>query len=231
MQAGDRPHVPGAAAVRGHDRVRERCSWPRSRAAGCAARASYAAAAEALERTGMSGQANVAAERLGLLQRKRLELARPWPRSPRCSCSTRWRAASPTPRSPSWSRSSAGQRRGHRGDLDRARGARAHRRGEPADLPVPAVSSSATATRPRCWPTPAVREVFLGTEVTAALAGGSPGGGSRRQRTGIGRGRGTERAVTVSGKRRAGRTAVRRCWRSAIWWCTTASSGRCPGSR
>jgi len=38
--------------------------------------ASYAAAAEALERTGISGQANVPAERLGLLQRKRLELAR-----------------------------------------------------------------------------------------------------------------------------------------------------------
>src|SRR6202030_2550735 len=39
-------------------------------------RASYAAAVEALDRTGMSGQANVPAERLGLLQRKRLELAR-----------------------------------------------------------------------------------------------------------------------------------------------------------
>ena len=39
-------------------------------------RASYAAAEEALERTGMTAQANVAAERLGLLQRKRLELAR-----------------------------------------------------------------------------------------------------------------------------------------------------------
>ncbi len=39
-------------------------------------RASYAAAVEALERTGLSGQANLPAERLGLLQRKRLELAR-----------------------------------------------------------------------------------------------------------------------------------------------------------
>jgi branched-chain amino acid transport system ATP-binding protein len=39
-------------------------------------RASYAAAVAALERTGMSGQSNVPAERLGLLQRKRLELAR-----------------------------------------------------------------------------------------------------------------------------------------------------------
>ncbi len=39
-------------------------------------RASYAAAVDALDRTGMSGHANVLAERLGLLQRKRLELAR-----------------------------------------------------------------------------------------------------------------------------------------------------------
>ena len=39
-------------------------------------RASYAAAVQALERCGMSGQANLPSERLGLLHRKRLELAR-----------------------------------------------------------------------------------------------------------------------------------------------------------
>ncbi|HEY6787577.1 MAG TPA: ATP-binding cassette domain-containing protein [Trebonia sp.] len=39
-------------------------------------KASYAAAAEALERTGMAGDANLPASRLGLLQRKRLEIAR-----------------------------------------------------------------------------------------------------------------------------------------------------------
>jgi branched-chain amino acid transport system ATP-binding protein len=39
-------------------------------------RASYTAAADALERTEMGGEANVPAARLGLLQRKRLELAR-----------------------------------------------------------------------------------------------------------------------------------------------------------
>jgi branched-chain amino acid transport system ATP-binding protein len=39
-------------------------------------RPSYAAAVEALDRCGMSAQANVPAGRLGLLQRKRLELAR-----------------------------------------------------------------------------------------------------------------------------------------------------------
>jgi branched-chain amino acid transport system ATP-binding protein len=44
--------------------------------AGLRRRASYAAAAEALDRTGMTGEANLPAARLGLLQRKRLELAR-----------------------------------------------------------------------------------------------------------------------------------------------------------
>jgi branched-chain amino acid transport system ATP-binding protein len=44
--------------------------------AGLRRRASYTAAGEALERAGMAGEANLAAGRLGLLQRKRLELAR-----------------------------------------------------------------------------------------------------------------------------------------------------------
>jgi branched-chain amino acid transport system ATP-binding protein len=44
--------------------------------AGLRRRASYAAAVGALERTAMTGQANLLAARLGLLQRKRLELAR-----------------------------------------------------------------------------------------------------------------------------------------------------------
>jgi branched-chain amino acid transport system ATP-binding protein len=39
-------------------------------------KASYAAAAEALDRTGIGGEANLPASRLGLLQRKRLEIAR-----------------------------------------------------------------------------------------------------------------------------------------------------------
>src|SRR5580700_7623504 len=39
-------------------------------------RTSYTAATDALERTGMIGEANLPAARLGLLQRKRLELAR-----------------------------------------------------------------------------------------------------------------------------------------------------------
>ena len=45
-------------------------------------KASYQAAAEVLERTGLTAQANIAAERLGLLQRKRLEVARALASSP-----------------------------------------------------------------------------------------------------------------------------------------------------
>jgi branched-chain amino acid transport system ATP-binding protein len=44
--------------------------------AGLRRRASYVAAGEALERASMTAEANLPAERLGLLQRKRLELAR-----------------------------------------------------------------------------------------------------------------------------------------------------------
>src|SRR5712692_3279095 len=43
---------------------------------GLRSRASYSAAADALDRAGLGAQANIAAERLGLLARKRLELAR-----------------------------------------------------------------------------------------------------------------------------------------------------------
>src|SRR6185437_10032443 len=44
--------------------------------AGLRRQASYAAAAQALERTGIAAEANIPAVRLGLLQRKRLEIAR-----------------------------------------------------------------------------------------------------------------------------------------------------------
>jgi branched-chain amino acid transport system ATP-binding protein len=45
--------------------------------------ASYARAADVLERTGLADQSNIPAERLGLLQRKRLELARAVATGPR----------------------------------------------------------------------------------------------------------------------------------------------------
>src|ERR1700752_475818 len=46
-------------------------------------KASYAAPAESPERTGMAGEANLPASRLGLLQRKRLEIARALSTKPR----------------------------------------------------------------------------------------------------------------------------------------------------
>src|SRR5229473_4570234 len=51
--------------------------------AGLRRRASYASAIGALERAGMTGEANLPAARLGLLQRKRLELARALASQPR----------------------------------------------------------------------------------------------------------------------------------------------------
>jgi branched-chain amino acid transport system ATP-binding protein len=51
--------------------------------AGLRRRASYGAAAGVLDRTGLSAEANSQAERLGLLQRKRLELARALASGPR----------------------------------------------------------------------------------------------------------------------------------------------------
>ena len=51
--------------------------------AGLRRRASYAAASDVLDRTGLSADANLPAERLGLLQRKRLELARALASGPR----------------------------------------------------------------------------------------------------------------------------------------------------
>ncbi len=109
-------------------------------------RASYAAAVEALDRTGMSGQANVPAERLGLLQRKRLELA---------GTAVIWIEHVVRALTPVVSR------------LICLAGGKFVGDGDPATVLAD----------------PAVREIFLGTEVTAALAGGSleaPPGDSER---------------------------------------------------
>ena len=79
---GHRADVPGPAAVRGHDRVRER---PPRRAAGSGIRgeASYELAASVLDDTGLRSDANRPSGQLGLLQRKRLELARALATRPR----------------------------------------------------------------------------------------------------------------------------------------------------
>lgn len=141
--------------------------------AGLRRRASYAAAVEALSRTGMSDEANVPAARLGLLQRKRLELARALATGPTLLL------------------------------LDEVAGGLTDPEVAQLVEIVRAVNAEGTAviwiehvvraltpvvTRLICLAggrfvgdgdpasvlaDPAVREVFLGTEVTAALAGGA----------------------------------------------------------
>ncbi len=141
-------------------------------------RASYAAAVEALDRTGMIDQANLPAARLGLLHRKRLELARGLATKPTLLL------------------------------LDEVAGGLTDPEVAELVEIVRAVNATGTAviwiehvvraltavvTRLICLAggtivgdgepssvlaEPAVREVFLGTDVTAALAGGSLEGAS-----------------------------------------------------
>jgi branched-chain amino acid transport system ATP-binding protein len=149
-------------------------------------RASYAAAAGALERTGMSGQANVPAERLGLLQRKRLELARALATQPTLLLLDEVAGGLTDPEVAQlveivrgvnaegttviWIEHVVRALTAVVGRLICLAGGRFVGDGEPG-----AVLAD-----------PAVREVFLGTEVTAALAGGSletaPADGERGER-------------------------------------------------
>jgi branched-chain amino acid transport system ATP-binding protein len=136
-------------------------------------RASYAAAVETLDRTGMSGQANVPAERLGLLQRKRLELARALATRPTLLLLDEVAGGLTDPEVAQL--------------VEIVRGVSAE---GTAVIWIEHVVRALTAVVSRLiclaggafvgdgdpatvLAEPAVREVFLGTEVTAALAGGS----------------------------------------------------------
>jgi branched-chain amino acid transport system ATP-binding protein len=149
-------------------------------------RASYSAAAAALERTAMSGQANVAAERLGLLQRKRLELARALATQPTLLLLDEVAGGLTDPEVAQlveivrgvnaegttviWIEHVVRALTVVVGRLICLAGGRFVGDGDPAIVLAD----------------PAVREVFLGTEVTAALAGGSletaPADGERSER-------------------------------------------------
>jgi branched-chain amino acid transport system ATP-binding protein len=136
-------------------------------------RASYAAAVQALERCGMSGQANLPSERLGLLQRKRLELARALATQPTLLLLDEVAGGLTDPEVAQL--------------VEIVRGVNAE---GIAVIWIEHVVRALTAVVSRliCLAggtfvgdgepasvlgDPAVREVFLGTEVTAALAGGS----------------------------------------------------------
>ncbi len=136
-------------------------------------RASYSAAVEALERTAMPAQANVPAERLGLLQRKRLELARALATQPTLLLLDEVAGGLTDPEVAQL--------------VEIVREVNA---GGTAVIWIEHVVRALTAmvTRLICLTggkfvgdgdpgtvlaTPAVREVFLGSEVTAALAGGT----------------------------------------------------------
>jgi len=136
-------------------------------------RASYAATVEALDRCGMTGQANVPAERLGLLQRKRLGLARALATQPTLLLLDEVAGGLTDPEVAQL--------------VEIVRGVNAE---GTAVIWIEHVVRALTpmVSRLICLAggkfvgdgepatvlaEPAVREVFLGTEVTAALAGGS----------------------------------------------------------
>ena len=141
--------------------------------AGLRRRASYTAAVDALQRAGISDQANVPAERLGLLQRKRLELARALATQPTLLLLDEVAGGLTDPEVAQL--------------VEIVRGVNAD---GTAVIWIEHVVRALTAVVGRLiclsggqfvgdgepsavLANPAVREVFLGTEVTAALAGGS----------------------------------------------------------
>ncbi len=140
-------------------------------------RASYAAAAAVLERTGLSGEANTQAEQLGLLARKRLELARALGSGPRLLLLDEVAGGLTDP------------------EVEQLVGiVRSIRSDGVAVLWIEHVVRALTAAVERLLclaggtfvgdgtpaavlAEPAVREVFLGTEVTTSLTGAGPAPG------------------------------------------------------
>ena len=135
VQARHRPHLPGTAALHGHDRVRERAG---RRPAG------RRAAAPGQLRGGRRGPRAGRHDRRGEPARRtaRPAAAQAAGTRPRARVAAEAAAARRGGRRPDRPGSRAigrdhprGERRGHHGDLDRARGAGAGAGGDQADLP------------------------------------------------------------------------------------------------
>jgi branched-chain amino acid transport system ATP-binding protein len=141
--------------------------------AGLRRKASYAAAAGALDRVGMTGEANVQAARLGLLQRKRLELARALASRPKLLLLDEVAGGLTDPEVAQL--------------VETVRGVNAEGTAviwieHVVRALTPVVSRLVClaggrfvgdGTPAEVLATPAVREVFLGSEVTASLTGGT----------------------------------------------------------
>ena len=177
-------------------------------------RASYAAAVEALERT-RHVRPGERARRAARPAAAQAAGTRPRPGHAAHAAAARRGGGRPhRPRGrPAGRDRPRRQRRGHRGDLDRARGARAHRRGEPADLPGRrqvrrrrrACHGAGRARGPRGLPRHrghrgAGRRVPGGTPGSARRMGRSAGNGASRDRIGKRR-TGGERDAAAGGPR------------------------------
>jgi len=141
--------------------------------AGLRRRASYAAAAEALDRTGMTGEANVPAARIGLLQRKRLELARALASRPKLLLLDEVAGGLTDPEVAQLVEIVRGVNAEGIAVIWIEHVVRALTPVVSRLICLAGGSFVGDGTPAEVLATPAVREVFLGTEVTASLSGGT----------------------------------------------------------
>src|SRR5271165_1853470 len=141
--------------------------------AGLRRRASYAAAVEALERADMTSEANLPAERLGLLQRKRLELARALASRPKLLLLDEVAGGLTDPEVAQVVEIVRGVNAEGIAVIWIEHVVRALTPVVDRLICLAGGSFVGDGTPAEVLATPAVREVFLGTEVTASLSGGT----------------------------------------------------------
>ena len=141
--------------------------------AGLRRQTSYAAATGALERTGMIGEANLPAARLGLLQRKRLELARALASRPKLLLLDEVAGGLTDPEVAQVVEIVRGVNAEGVAVIWIEHVVRALTPVVSRLICLAGGSFVGDGTPAEVLATPAVREVFLGTEVTASLSGGT----------------------------------------------------------